>query len=449
MKMNQEEFWSERSSWGKLMIFGLPRFSTSIVIGFADFALFTLYNLAYLPYPFLIGVALALGKLTIASSQFLCGWLSDAKYTKLGRRKPFLIILSPLLSVSFLFLAVPNLVIDITIPNTVFIWLLLWNILFNISYGITSPYGSWITEQFASTERPRASLYYNIFAFIGSALMSVFSFIVLTDSVDKINLNPNVVPPEILNSVIIFAVLPILLFYIASFLLPTEPHFKIESKMFDNLKVIVKNKNFMLVTIMQGIASIAFIMVGQLILQFSEIVLKFEDFEYYIVAALMMFCIIGFIILWRKLIQKLGKKRSLLYIFLVGAAFLPSTVFGAIPMSSYFIYGIFFIIGLAASMGGWNLLPSIIYADIAEDDQKKTGELKAGIYTGFPSIILNIFQALGLFLTGLILELPDIDLGYSIGYILWGPISSIVLICALLYTWKFIKIDFDWEHKDR
>ncbi|MFX1457212.1 MAG: MFS transporter [Promethearchaeota archaeon] len=447
--MNQEELWPERSSVGKLLVFGLPRFSTSIVIGFADFALFTLYNLAYLPYPFLIGIALALGKLTIASSQFLFGWLSDAKYTKLGRRKPYLLILSPLLSVSFLFLAVPNLVIDITNPNTVFIWLLFWNILFNISYGVTSPYGSWMAEQFASTERPRASQYYNISAFGGSALMSVFSFIVLTDSVDKLKLTPNIIPPEILFSVICFAILPILLFYIAVFLLPTEPHFKIESNIVDNLEVIVKNRNFLLVTIMHGIASIAFIMIGQLLLQFSVIVLKFKDVDYYIVAGLMMISIFGFILLWRRLIQKLGKKRSLLYIFLVAAAFLPSTIFGAIPMNSYFIYGILFIIGLAASLGGWNLLPSIIYADIAEDDQKTTGELKAGIYTGFPSIILNIFQAIGLILTGLILELPNINLGYSIGYILWGPISSIVLICALLYTWKFIKIDFDWEQKDR
>jgi Na+/melibiose symporter-like transporter len=200
---------------------------------------------------------------------------------------------------------------------------------------------------------------------------------------------------------------------------------------------------------MQGIASIAFIMIGQNVLQFTIIVLKFGDIDYYIVAAIMMFGIIGFVIFWRRIIQRYGKKKSLLYIFITGAIFLPTTLFGAIPMDSYFFYGILFIIGLAASMGGWNLLPSIIYADIAEDDQKSTGELKAGIYTGFPSIILNIFQALGLFIIGMILDLPDIGLGYSIGYILWGPISSIVLVCALLYAWKFIKIDFDWEQKDR
>ena len=120
--MTQEEPGQrKKSSIGKYVIFGLPRFSTSILIGFADFALFTLYNLAYLPSPFLIGIALALGKLTIASSQFLFGWLSDAKYTRLGRRKPFLIILSPILSISFLFLLLPNLIIDITNINATFV----------------------------------------------------------------------------------------------------------------------------------------------------------------------------------------------------------------------------------------------------------------------------------------------------------------------------------------
>jgi Na+/melibiose symporter-like transporter len=189
---------------------------------------------------------------------------------------------------------------------------------------------------------------------------------------------------------------------------------------------------------MQGIASIAFIMIGQTVLQF-------ENIDYYVVAAVMMLGVFAFVFLWRKIIQKVGKKKSLLYIFLTAIIFLPSTLFGAIPMNSYFLYGILFILGLAASLGGWNLLPSIVYADIAEDDQKTTGELKAGIYTGFPSIILNIFQAVGLFLMGIILDLPNVGLDFSVGYILWGPIASLVLICAYLYSRKFIKLDFEWE----
>jgi Na+/melibiose symporter-like transporter len=430
---------------GRSILYGLPKLSTSIVIGFADFALFSLYKLAYIDSAILIGIALALGKIIIAISQFLFGWISDAKYTKWGRRKPFLILLSPILGISFFFLLLPNLVIDISNQSSTFIWLLTWNILFNISYGITTPYGSWMAEQFNSDERPVASQYNNIFALIGSASMSIFSFIILTDTVDKIKAEPTLIPPDFLLAIIIFSILPVQLFLIAAILIPTEPHFKIRSNMIENLRVIVKNRNFILVTIMQGIASIAFIMIGQTILQFTEIVLKFENTDYYIVAGLMMIGIFGFIYLWRKRIQKIGKKKSLLYIFIVGILFLPTTLLGTIRMDTYFIFGILFILGLAACMGGWNLLPSIIYADIAEDDEKATGELKAGIYTGFPSIILNIFQAFGLFLIGILLDLPKLGLDYSIGYVLWGPIGSLVLICAYLYSRRFIKLDFDWE----
>jgi len=95
-------------------------------------------------------------------------------------------------------------------------------------------------------------------------------------------------------------------------------------------------------------------------------------------------------------------------------------------------------------MGGWFLFSSIIYADIAEGDEKSTGELKAGIYKGFPSIVLNLFQALGLFIMGMILELPSLGtLSYSIGHVIWGPICSLIMIGAYFFTRKFIKLDFE------
>ncbi len=85
-----------------------------------------------------------------------------------------------------------------------------------------------------------------------------------------------------------------------------------------------------------------------------------------------------------------------------------------------------------------------MYADIAEVDERATGELKAGIYVGFPSIALNLFQALGLFIMGMILELPRWGtLTYSIGYVLWGPICSLILIGAYFFARKFIKLDFE------
>ncbi|MEE9378332.1 MAG: MFS transporter [Candidatus Lokiarchaeia archaeon] len=447
--MNETEIISRgKSTRSKFFLYGAPKFGTSILMGFADFALATLYILAFQVSPFLVGFALAMGKLTIAASQFFFGWISDAKYTRWGRRKPYLIILSPILGLSFIFLLLPNLIIDLNDKNAVFLWLLILYQIFNISYGVTSPYGSWMVEQFSTDERPRASHYENTIGFCGSGVMSVFAMVILTEFIDEIQTNPNVIPFVFFLSVIIFGIIPVLIFYLVSFLMPTEPHFKIDSNIFQNLKIILKNKNYLLVNGMMGIASIAWIMVGTLLLQFTEVVLVFEQTNYMIVAALFLIGILGFLYMWRKLTSKLGKKQSVLYIFLVAIIFLPFSLLGLIPMESSFIFGAIFILGIAGCLAGWFLLPAIFIADITEDDEKKTGELRAGIYKGFPSIILNLFQAVGLLIMGTILELPEITVGtstFSLGHVIWGPICSLILIVAFVYSRKFVQLDFEWE----
>jgi Na+/melibiose symporter-like transporter len=443
--MNQNEIIQRsKSKNSKVLLFGVPKLGTSILIGLVDFALLALYTIGYQLTPLLAAIALGMGKLTIAASQFFFGWISDAKYTRWGRRKPYLVVLSLFLAISFQFLLLPSLYIDINDASSVFIWFLVWNIMFNISYGVTTPYNAWMAEQFSIDERPKVSQFQNLFGFIGTAIMAVFAMVVLTDFNTDIQTNPDIIPPDFLISVVIFAIIPLILFFLIVILMPKEPHFKIDSNMIDNLKTILKNKNFLLVTIMQGIASIAWIMTTSLILVFISTVLQFDTTSNLIASIVFMLGILIFLVLWRKLIEKLGRKRSLLYIFLTAIIFLPFSLLGLLPMGSTFIFGIIFILGITGCMGGWFLFPSIMYADIATDDEKSTGELKAGIYTGFPSIILNLFQALGLFIMGMILELPSLGtLSYSIGYVLWGPICSLILICAYFFARKFIKLDFE------
>ena len=439
-----------KSSTSKFFLFGVPKFGTSILIGFADFALAALYIQAFQVPAFLVGFALAMGKLTIAASQFFFGWISDAKYTRWGRRKPYLIILSPILGVSFFFLLLPSIMININDKNAVFLWLLILYQIFNISYGVTSPYGSWMVEQFSSDERPRASQYQNTIGMLGSGVMSVFSIIILTGIITQIQNNPNVIPFEYSLSVMIFGIILVVLFYLVTFLMPTEPHFKIDSNILQNLTIILKNKNYLFVNGMMGIASIAWIIVGTLLLQYMQVVLVFSLTTYTIAAALFLIGILVFLYIWRKLVHKFGKKQSILYIFLVAIIFLPFSLIGLIPSGFLFIFGLIFVVGLGGCLAGWYLIPAIAIADIAEDDERKTGELRAGIYTGFPSIILNLFQSVGLLIMGTILELPKITVGttiFSLGYVIWGPICSLILIGAYLYTRKFVQLDFEWEKK--
>jgi GPH family glycoside/pentoside/hexuronide:cation symporter len=452
-----EEIRRESTSNFRKILFGSPRLGTSIVLGIEGWALFTLYTSGYRLAPFFAGIIIMFGYLTIALCQFLLGWLSDSKYTKWGRRKPYIFTFAPLLGISIIFLLLPGMIINITNKKDLFIWMLIWEIVFRGSYAVTTPYQAWMAEQFPLEERPKVSQFQNIFNYLGNGIMALFSLIVLTSYIDALKEDPNhnLPPPSNVSiPIIIFGILTIILFYIIGFKMPTEPHYKIETNLIENLKIIFKNKNFLLIVLMGGISGLGWSMIEKGMLKYLEDALYLTGIDYMIGAVALLLSIFIFLYLWRRAIQKIGKKQSLLYLFILAACFLPITLFGAIPMDSYLILGIIFIIGIGGILGGWYLFPYIIYADVAEDDEKSTGQLKAGIYTGFPSIILNLFQAAGAFFIGSIFSLPSINPGrlfdssleaYSVGLIIFGPIVSGILLISLVYTVYYVKLDFDWE----
>ncbi len=439
---------SETSNLRKLN-YSAPRISSSIVLGIEGFALFALYYLGYGVPSLLVGFAQAMGFLSIAAAQFFFGWISDAKFTKWGRRKPFIIILAPLLGISFIFLLLPGLFLpDLDDKNALFLWLLIWDVVFRASYAVTTPYQAWMAEQFPVDERPKVSQFQNTMNYIGNAIMLLFTLLILTPAFNVISITPDVVPVTVLLPVLIFGILVILFYVSIVFTMPTEPHFKMDSSLFKNLKTIIQNKNYMLVTFMQGFASFAWAIIASVMLTFIELVLGLGTLEYYIVA---LFLVLGFIVslyVWRKNIQNKGKKKSLLLLFLFAIILLPTSLIGLLPFASNIIFGIIFILIIAASLAGWGLFPYIYRADLAEEEERRSGELKAGLYDGFPSIILNIFQAFGPLIVGAILSLPEITVGaltYSFGLVIWGPICSVILIISYFFTKKYIQLDFEWE----
>ncbi|MHA1726855.1 MAG: MFS transporter [Promethearchaeota archaeon] len=437
------------TSLSKKILFASPRLGSSLVLGVEGFALFTLYYVAYGLDPILVGFAQAMGYLSIAAAQFLLGWVSDAKYTKWGRRKPFLIVFAPLLGISFIFLLLPGLILpNLNDKTLLFQWLLIWDIIFRASYAVTTPYQAWLAELFPINERPIVSQAQNTFNFIGNGIMALTTLIVFTNVFDKLQADINTVPSEFLIIVVLFGAIAIILFSLICFVLPTEPHFPIDTDLIGNLKIILKNKNYNLVVLMQGISGFGWSIISTVMLTYTEVVLGLGTMEYLIVAVCLLLGIFIFLYLWRKSIEKRGKKPTLLTIFIAAVVFLPITLLGLVPTISPLLLGIFFILGIAAILGGWFLFPYIMYADLADDDSKTTGALKAGIYVGYPSIILNIFQAVGVFLLGLITSLPEITVGtntFSLGLVVWGPICSVILLISYFYTKKYVTLDFAWE----
>ncbi|MFX1308164.1 MAG: MFS transporter [Promethearchaeota archaeon] len=448
-----EEIKRGKTSNLRKITYAMPRLGSSLVLGIEGFAFFNLYYSGYGVPAIFVTLAQAIGFIVVGLSQFFIPWLSDAKYTRLGRRKPYIIAITPLLGISFIFLFLPSYMV----PNlddkiAIFTWFLIWDIIFKISYSVTTIYQAWLAEQFEITERPVVSQFQNIFNWIGNGVMVIATFLIIPKFVDQLKVDIYSAPSiDYLLTIIIFGALAIVLFFLVAFLIPREPHYKIETKPWDNFKSVLKNRNYLHVVLMIGISSLAWSIITDVMLTFSTDVLDLGGIDFYIIAASLIIGILTFLYIWRKLISKKGKKQTLLYVFLFGAIFLLFTFIGLIQIGSALVFGIIFTIGIAGILGGWFLFPYIIYADLAEDDEKSTGELKAGTYAGYPAIILNIFQAFGVFVLGVAIDtLPNITVGsltYSLGLIVWGPICSLILLISYYFTKDRVKLDFEWENK--
>ena len=441
----------EKASTKKMLLYASPRLGIEFFMSIVDFALLFLYVDVYELSGSLVGAALAFGKISIGFSQFLIGWASDHTKTRWGRRKPYIIIMTPILSITFILLLLPGLFLGANpSQNSLFLWLIVFNCLSQAAYAVTTPYHAWCAELFPVEQRPKVSSFQNMFNIIGAVIVTLFTMVILTGVKDDLKDDPTTIPLDFLISVIIFTLVMIIMLYSSAFTLPVEKTPDYTSKMKDDLKIILKNKNFLKVTLMQGICSIAIALISSNLAKFADNVVQLTGTTNIIASAVMVIAMLTGIFYFKKRIETKGKKSTLMIIFLWGIITLPISLLGFFPFAQSIIYGVIFLSIAAIAIGGWYLFPYIMYADIADDDQKKTGELKAGIYMGFPSIILNLFQAASLYFTGWLLELPLISNvpdtePFTIGLLLMGPIASIFLLLALLFGKKFVTLDFLWE----
>ncbi|GAB4320608.1 MAG: MFS transporter [Promethearchaeota archaeon] len=444
-----------------LKFYGLPRLGTSLLLQLVDFVVFFLYTQDKVDggviglAPLYGGVAAALGKVSIAASQFLVGFASDHTKSRWGKRRPYVLFGPVGLTISFVLLFVPTFVFGYDASQvTYFGWYLTWNCCFQALYGIvTTPYQSMLPEVVANPDRPAASMWQNVFNMLGTGIGVVYTLLGVTAFKESFE-ETGRLDPGFAGVVVLFGGVLVALFLVMHFKVPASPaeFEESNSNLVENLKVIASNRNFLKMTLMHGIASLAWAMVTALLFGYAEDVLKLSGVLYYAAAAILILGLIGFLALWRKLIERRGKKEALKLIFAFEVVALPFSLVGLVQgdPTALAALGLTFLVAVTCGLAGWYLFPYLIYADAAEDDQRATEENKAGVYTGFPSIPLNLFQALSLFVMGAFVSLPDVPgATFSWGYVLWGPLAAAYLVVAYLYLKGHVVLDFAWEGRGR
>ena len=444
---------------GKFALYGMPRFGSALVLNFRDFATYLLYTTVFGLSKDYAGWIIFLSYLSIAISQFSMTSISDRTNTRWGRRRPFILFGTPILALSFFMLFTPLLFLGKNPPEeTVFIWFLVWKCSFEFFYGfVTSPYQAMMPEIMLVNERPKASQWQNLFGMLGTGCGFVITLVVMQPEVPQITVTREL-PPSFIAIFLVGAIVTVLLFFWFTLIFRREePQFMAKHSLRENVKEALRNKNFLRVTILQGIASLAWAMIFAVIFGYLQDVLHFTSFTFYITAVILVVGILSFLAIWRKFIEKKGKKWVLEKILLLGVIFFPLSLVGIAQGSDFTVIGVIIVLFSACTLGGWYLFPYLLYADLAEDDARRTDNFKAGVYTGFPSIPLNLFQGFSYIITGYLDENLPILPGTGGGgrhpvswfYVIWGPLASIYLLIAYLYLKKRVILDFAWEKEQK
>ncbi len=353
--------------------------------------------------PLYISLAFVIWSIWNAFNDPLIGYISDRTKTKIGRRKPYIIIGLIGVVIIEIVLWIPPVRTDIGMFWYLLIMLIAWDIFYTC---LALPYDTLFPEMYL-TEKQRASS--NTFKQIGSIVGLLLAYLLGGLLVGEINVEAGYLLNGIVTSIIVAVTVTISLIWGVKERKEFSNDNKHEFGFLEGLKYTFKNKGFVIYTIIYFLYEYFILTIGTVIPLFGKNVLlknglAVEAFDASLLSGILF--VVGFITvpLWKYLHVKIGSKTG----FAISVILYIIT---SIPL--FFLTDYWHVAYVAGAMGigfgGMLYYIYLIIADVVDEDELNTGVRREGTFFG----ITNFFMRLSMILS--ILSISLIFTGYG-----WG-----------------------------
>jgi GPH family glycoside/pentoside/hexuronide:cation symporter len=437
-------------SFGKKVAYAIPRFGSSFFLTLVGLTSFYIYGSKFDLNWLLAGISLGVSFLVIGFTQWLVGYYSDGLETRYGRRKPFLIIGAPGMAITGFLIFIPNWFINTTDPAlelVVFAYYLTTICAFKFFYGFTTtPLQSWLPEITDEKERPVVSGMQNTANWVANGMGVVLGFIAPLLFVAT--------PIPGLSSVGLIAILAFavieIIFYIPAIIWVREKKGIVIPKrsLVRETKLVLRNRDYVGWCLAVGFLSLTLNALTTQVVGFAQEVMLLNSITKLLPPALaLLFTMFVAFYIWAVILRRFGKRRPLIIAMVVLALLLPlSMVLPAfVSVLPATILTTVYFVPLGVCMAVYYLMTYIVPADITQVDELETGESRAGMYTGFIAVPLNVFQFFSGVALGVVMSASNILTGGDVyGYMVWAPVFAPYLLAAAVIL-TLINLDPDFK----
>lgn len=331
-----------------------------------------------------IGLAMFIHGIFNAFMNPIFGYISDRTHSRWGRRLPYIVMGMIPLAAAFTMIWVP-LVQGANLFWYFLITVLLYDIFFVV---VVLNWTSLFPEMFTTlTERSFVSAWRQMFGLIGMILGVA-------------------IPPLLYTSIgwsrmgILFGLLILLSFIFSLYGSKENPNLSFTSPSFlEALRYTFVNKAFVTYVAGSFLVQFAFVLLPAVIPFYGKYVLKIPESENSLLTGAIFIAAIPMVYLWSFIVKRMGARKTILtavllfLLSLIPFAFVTTLLTAALSA-----------IAIGISLAGIIILLDVLLAEVIDDDEKRSGARREGMYFGMNGFIIRWGVSLQAIVMGTVLE---------------------------------------------